>query len=78
MDPENDLFWWGNFMRSVNLDQISERRMNYPTAKYFNNEGDLSPNMSWLLAKNRRHKMFIRKCSDVIEPYEACIDNKYW
>lgn len=78
MDPENDLFWWGNFMRSAGLDKFTEKRVIYPTAKYFNKDGDLNHEMSWLLAKNRKHKMFIRKCGDVIGHYETCIENKYW
>jgi hypothetical protein len=79
MDPQNNnIFFWGRFLRFVKLDGISERNISYPTAQYFKKDGDLNPNMVWLLAKNRRHKMFIRRCADEIEPYEECLGNKYW
>lgn len=77
MDPESNIFWWPKFLRSLQLDKFSENNNIYPTASYFKGE-ELNPNLTWLLAKNRRHKMFIRKCGDVIEPYETCIDNRIW
>ena len=71
MDPDNNVFFWPSFLRYINMDKYSEKNIPYNTSHYFKGE-ELNPNLTWLLAKNRR------KCADVIEPYEACVENKFW
>ena len=70
------MFFWPNLMRKAGLDKFSEH-INYPSDRYFNGQ-ELSHGFIWLLAKNRKHKMFIRKCGDIIEPFEECIENRLW
>ena len=74
MDPINDMFFWPDFMRKAGFDKFSEKNIKYPVDRYFKGK-ELSHDFLWLLAKNRKHKMFIRKCGDIIEPFEECIEN---